>query len=39
VELDESLEALARLDPRKAQIVEMRFFAGLSVEDMAAALK
>jgi RNA polymerase sigma-70 factor, ECF subfamily len=39
VELDEALEQLAKLDPRKAQIVEMRFFAGLSVEETAAVLK
>jgi RNA polymerase sigma factor (TIGR02999 family) len=39
VELDEALKALARFDPRKAQIVEMRFFAGLSVEETAAVLK
>jgi RNA polymerase sigma-70 factor, ECF subfamily len=39
VELDGALEKLARLDPRKAQIVEMRFFAGLSVEETAAVLK
>jgi RNA polymerase sigma factor (TIGR02999 family) len=39
VELDGALEKLARHDPRKAQIVEMRFFAGLSVEETAAVLK
>jgi RNA polymerase sigma-70 factor (ECF subfamily) len=39
VELDEALEALAKLDPRKAQIVELRFFAGLGVEETAAVLK
>jgi RNA polymerase sigma factor (TIGR02999 family) len=39
VELDAALESLAKLDPRKAQIVEMRFFAGLSVEETAAVLK
>ena len=33
------LQHLAKLDPRKAQIVEMRFFAGLSVEETAAVLK
>jgi RNA polymerase sigma factor (TIGR02999 family) len=38
VALDEALNALARLDPDQAQIVEMRFFGGLSVEDTATAL-
>jgi RNA polymerase sigma factor (TIGR02999 family) len=36
--LDEAMERLAALDPRKVQVVEMRFFAGLSEEDVAAAL-
>jgi len=30
---------LAKLDPRKAKVVEMRFFAGLSVEETAEVLK
>ena len=34
VALDEALSGLARIDPRKAQIVEMRFFGGLSVEEI-----
>jgi RNA polymerase sigma factor (sigma-70 family) len=38
VELDEALEKLAQVDQRKARIVEMRFFAGLSVEETAAVL-
>lgn len=38
VALDEALESLAGIDPRKSQIVEMRFFGGLSVEEIAAAL-
>jgi len=38
VALDDALEALARLDPRKAKVVELRFFAGLSVEETAAVL-
>jgi RNA polymerase sigma-70 factor, ECF subfamily len=37
--LDESLQALAKLDPRKSQIVEMKFFGGLSVEETAEVLK
>jgi RNA polymerase sigma factor (TIGR02999 family) len=39
VALDDALTALAQFDPRKAQVVEMRFFAGLSVEETAAVLK
>ena len=38
VELDEALEKLAQVDQRKARIVEMRFFAGLSVEETAVVL-
>jgi RNA polymerase sigma factor (TIGR02999 family) len=36
--LDEALTALAAVDPRKSQVVEMRFFGGLSVEETAQAL-
>jgi RNA polymerase sigma-70 factor, ECF subfamily len=36
--LNESLERLAAVDPRKASVVELRYFAGLSVEETAAAL-
>ncbi len=36
--LDDALTALARFDPRKAQVVEMRFFGGLSVEETAKVL-
>jgi RNA polymerase sigma factor (TIGR02999 family) len=36
--LDEALSSLARLDPRKAQVVELRYFGGLSVEETAQAL-
>jgi RNA polymerase sigma factor (TIGR02999 family) len=39
VELDAALNALARLDARKVQVVEMRFFGGLSVEETAEVLK
>jgi len=39
VALDDALNALARLDPRKVQVVEMRFFGGLSVDETAAVLK
>ena len=38
VRLDEALTALAAVDERKAQVVEMRFFGGLSVEETAEAL-
>ena len=36
--LDEALTALAALDERKAKVVELRFFGGLSVEEAATAL-
>jgi RNA polymerase sigma-70 factor (ECF subfamily) len=36
--IDESLERLARLDPRQGRIVELRFFVGLTVEETASAL-
>jgi RNA polymerase sigma factor (TIGR02999 family) len=36
--LDRALDRLAAVDPRKARVVEMRFFGGLSVEETAAAL-
>src|SRR5262249_34876720 len=36
--LDEALEQLARLDAAASQLVKLRYFAGLSVEDAAAAL-
>ena len=39
VALDHALDALARIDPRKMQIVEMRFFGGLSVEETAEVLR
>ena len=38
VAVDEALERLEQVDPRKAQIVSLRYFAGLSVEETAAAL-
>jgi|ERR1700679_370115 RNA polymerase sigma-70 factor, ECF subfamily len=37
--LDDALQALTRIDPRKAQVVELRFFGGLSVEETAEVLK
>jgi RNA polymerase sigma-70 factor, ECF subfamily len=39
VALDDAMKALTRLDRRKAQVVEMRFFGGLSVEETAEVLK
>jgi len=39
VALDDAMSALARIDPRKVQVVEMRFFGGLSVEETAEVLK
>jgi RNA polymerase sigma factor (TIGR02999 family) len=39
VALDDAMNALARLDQRKAQVVEMRFFGGLTVEETAEVLK
>ena len=39
VALDDALNALAHLDPRKAQVVEMRFFGGLNVDETADVLK
>ena len=38
IALDDALERLAALDPRKSRIVELRYFAGLSVDETAAAL-
>jgi RNA polymerase sigma factor (TIGR02999 family) len=39
LELDDSLTALAEIDPRKAKVVELRFFGGLSLEETAEVLK
>jgi RNA polymerase sigma-70 factor (ECF subfamily) len=39
VALDDAMNLLARLDPRKAQVVELRFFGGLTVEETAEVLK
>ena len=38
VALDDAMNALARRDPRKGQVAELRFFGGLSVEETAAVL-
>ncbi len=37
--LDEALDGLARLDKRKSQVVELRYFGGLSVEEIAEVLR
>jgi RNA polymerase sigma factor (TIGR02999 family) len=39
VAVDEALEELELEDPRQAQIVELRFFAGLTVDEIASTLK
>jgi len=39
VALDEALENLAAVDPRKSQVVELRFFGGLSIDETAEVLK
>ena len=37
--IHEALDRLAKMDPRQAQVIEMRFFGGLSVEETAEVLK
>jgi RNA polymerase sigma factor (TIGR02999 family) len=39
LELNEALERLAELDPRKSRIVELRFFGGLTEDEIAELLK
>ncbi len=38
IALDDALSALEEMDPQQAKVVELRFFAGLNVEETAAAL-
>ncbi len=38
VALDDALETLARIDPQQSRVVELRFFAGLSIEETAEVL-
>ena len=38
VAIDDALDALGQIDPRKAKVVELRFFGGLSVEEAAEVL-
>ena len=37
--VDEALKQLAAVDTRKSEVVELRFFGGLTVEETAAALR
>lgn len=39
IALDDALNAMAKMDARKARVIELRFFAGLSVEETAEVLK
>ena len=39
VALDDAMNALARVDARKVQVIELRFFGGMSVEETAEVLK
>lgn len=39
IALDDALQSLAEIDPRKSQVVELRYFAGLSVEETADVLQ
>lgn len=39
VALDDALKTLGNLDPRKARLIELRFFGGLTVEETAEVLK
>jgi RNA polymerase sigma-70 factor, ECF subfamily len=39
IALDDALKALAKIDPRKARVIELRFFGGLSVEETAEVLR
>ena len=37
--LDEALESLSKLDPRKGRVVELRYFGGLTIEETAEVLE
>jgi RNA polymerase sigma factor (TIGR02999 family) len=39
VALDDALNALAQRDPRRSQVIELRFFGGLTVDETAVVLK
>jgi len=38
IEIDEALTALAKFDPRKAKVVEFRYFAGMTEDETAEVL-
>lgn len=39
VALDEALDVLSKLDPQQARVIELRFFAGLTIEEISEALR
>jgi RNA polymerase sigma factor (TIGR02999 family) len=39
IAIDDALQAFAAIDPRKARVVELRFFGGLSVDEIATVLE
>ena len=39
IALDDALKLLAEVDPRKAQVIELRFFGGLTAEETAEVLR
>ena len=39
IAIDDALNQLAKMDPRKAQVIELRFFGGLSVEETSEVMK
>jgi RNA polymerase sigma-70 factor (ECF subfamily) len=39
IDLDDALERLSLIDPRKCRVVELRYFGGLSVEETAEVLE
>ena len=39
IAIDEALQELAKIDPRKGRVIELRFFGGLTIEETAEALK
>lgn len=38
LELDDALKKLQEVDPRRSQVIEMRYFAGMSIEEVAESL-
>ena len=39
IDIDDAIQALSQMDSRKARVIELRFFGGLSVDETADALK